>query len=250
MRIRGISTIAAVAVTAGALAGCNGSSTAGSGTGSGATTPAASTTSTAATPSRTTTAAPSKTTATKADATKTTASPSGSSASQDELKGKIIAGAPPQDLTWLVRRVPSSWKKVTNVGSGQSEWSIGGRCAVLLDQPAGIGTQPQPDSRGVLEHTADRTGQAFPGKPKPKYVAGAQKQHTLPNVVTGLNGITTAKFEEDVADYGKGRAQFLAYRNGDFALTFTGVCGTKAGFAAKKNVFESFISDLSAHTTY
>ena len=236
-------TIAAAAVTAGALAGCNGSSSAVS---VAASPPASS----AATGHGATTASTPAATATTSRPTGPTASTSAGASSQDEILGEIAAGAPPKDLTWLYPDVPSSWKKMTNVGPGQAEWSIGGRCVVLLDQPAGIGTQKQPDSRAVLHRTANQTSQAFPGKPKPTYVAGSQKQRMLPNVVKGLHGTSTVKFETAVADYGKARAKFLAYRNGDFALTFTGVCGTKAGFAAKTKTFESFISGLEAHTTY
>lgn len=151
----------------------------------------------------------------------------------------------------MVPKAPSAWKRMPGTSAGQNEWNAGDRCVVFLDQPGGIGTQQQPDSKAVLRHTVDQTGLVLDGKPKATYVAGTEKKRFVANVVEGLNSKSSVSFEGVIADYGKGRrGRFLAYRNGDFALTFTGVCGTSAGFGKHDKEFQRFIGGLKAHTTY
>lgn len=186
---------------------------------------------------------------TSSETSTSAAPPSKTALSQQQLLAKISAGAPPKDLTWRYPDPPTAWKKL-KTDNGTLQWQLKGRCVITLGQPAGLGTKTTPDSQGVLEHTAEQTSTAFPGKPKPKY--HDQKSRMVTNVVTGLNGKATVKTQESLVDYGKSiRSRTVAYRDGDFALTVVSLCGTPQLFAsASKSDLDPFINKLQVRTTY
>lgn len=168
--------------------------------------------------------------------------------SQSQIEAAIVAGAPPKDLNWMLPKVPAAWKKLST-GTGTLQWQTRDGCGLMLDQPGGIGTGPTPTSEGVLEHTAERNRAAFDGNPKPVYSNRTTRK--LPNIVEGLHGTSLVTFQEATVDYGKARTQQLAYRNGDFALTFVGFCRDAKSFAvAKKADFEPMLAKLQTHTRY
>ncbi|HWC21174.1 MAG TPA: hypothetical protein VG502_02630 [Flexivirga sp.] len=201
------------------------------------------------------TSAASPTTSASTGSTPSSSSASGTSShssgtpSQQELVAKIAAGAPPKDLTWRYPHPPAAWKKL-KTDPGTLQWQLKGRCVITLGQPAGLGTAKTPDSRGVLEHTAEQNSSAFPGKPAPKY--HGRKSRMVTNFVDGLNGTSQVKMQESLVDYGKSiRSRMIAYRNGDFALTVTSLCATPELFAtASKSDLDPFINKLQARTTY
>lgn len=225
---RGAAGIITAALVAGALGGCTSGAPEVSAT---------SATSSRAVPSRASTTPP-------------TGSPSsGTTGNQQDLEAKIVAGAPPKDLTWRYPRPPASWKKL-KTDRGTMQWQVAGRCVITLGQPAGLGTAATPDSRDVLEHTAEQNSTAFPGKPQPTY--HGRRTRLVTNFVDGLQGTSQVTMQESLVHYGRsGRSRIVAYRSGDFALTAVSVCGTRQLFAsASKSELDPFINKLQVRTTY
>lgn len=148
----------------------------------------------------------------------------------------------------MVPKAPAHWKKLSSE-TGTLEWKTREGCLLILDQPSGIGTDPTPTSEDFLKGNAERFSAAFDGKPKPTY--GNRTTRKLPNTVPGLHGTSLVTFREATVDYGGIRSQQLAYRNGDFALSFDGFCNDPRTFEVAKNAdFEPFLTKLEVHTRY
>ncbi|WP_446665926.1 hypothetical protein [Flexivirga sp. B27] len=255
MRTRGGSRaafVAAAGLLAVALAACDGGSSGGAVTSLGSGSDSSGSGSSG--PSTSGTEAPDSSAAGRTAGTSTSGSASAptsgsaSTLSADEVQAKIVAGAPPKDLTWLHPKTPSSWQKLKTDGAGTLQWRVEDTCVVTLDQPAGLGTKRTPTSEQVLEHTAEQTASALSAS-APKY--HDRKTRMVPNVIVGFNGSAKVQMAQSLVDYGKARSRIVAYRKGDFALTAQSICGDAKTFSsASKSEIDPFIDKLQARTRY
>jgi hypothetical protein len=187
---------------------------------------------------------------TPARTSSTTSSSSPSPTAPDEIDadelGGIVAGTP-EDVTWRVPAVPSSWKKLPT-DPGELQWQIRDTpCAVTLSQPAGLGTGPTPTQEEVLDMYATRTGKAAGSTLR----LGSRGTTMLP-LVSGSTGITAStKVSRATLAGGDGvQGIIYAYRSGDFALVMTAICGQAAYPGVEASDVRPFVRQLAVKADY
>ena len=157
--------------------------------------------------------------------------------------------AAPRDLAWRYAAPPSSWRRIgTQDAQGTTQWQVGTtRCGVSLSQPSGVGSAARPTSDDVADKAVSDLATTVPGTPTPTARRG---ELLLPDRVKGREGSTSVRFAARTASFGNGvQGYFLGYRDGDFALQLSAVCGQGA-YAARAAELQRFVRGLSAVTTY
>lgn len=204
-----------------------------------ATTPSASATS--ATP---TTAVP-----TSAPSGVGTTSATANTAEKARIRAAWRAGKPAKDLIWRIPTDPPSWTKLPKEQDGLQQWHVKPGCYVRLWQLDGAGGKNPMTARDVLEVTAEANSALFPGKPKPAY-----RNHSIIKTtafVGHINDVGQVKMAAAYVDYGKARAQVVAYRDGDLALSYTSYCSTAKSFTkVSASDFNAWRGRLAEETYY
>lgn len=158
--------------------------------------------------------------------------------------------AAPRDLAWRYAAPPSTWRRIsTQDAQGTTQWQVGTtRCGVSLSQPSGVGSAARPTSEDVVDKTVSDLATTVPGTPAPTVLQRGEL--LLPDRVAGRQGSEQVRFAARTASFGSGiQGYFLGYRDGDFALQLSAVCGQGA-YAARAAELQRFVRGLAAVTTY
>lgn len=167
--------------------------------------------------------------------------------SDEELQAKLVAGAPPKDLTWVVPTVPSGWKEL-ETEAGTRQWQVGELpCVVTVNQPAGLGTDPKPTSEDVAKDyigiSVKQTGATADLGPATQQLFTNHVNDDAFEVQSQFIGVPFTGTPGDVEGLAYG------YRAGDFALRAIALCGG-GQYATQGMELEEFLKSLTARTTY
>ncbi|KRA29430.1 MULTISPECIES: hypothetical protein [unclassified Nocardioides] len=166
--------------------------------------------------------------------------------SEEELQAKIVTGAPPKELTWIIPSAPADWREL-KAETGTRQWQVGdSRCIVTVNQPAGLGTGPTPTSEDVAKDyvgiSVKQTGATADLEPATQQLFANQvnsEDLQVQSEFAGVHFTGTSGLE----------GQSYGYRSGDFALRALALCGS-GEYADHGAELEQFLRSLAARTTY
>lgn len=166
-----------------------------------------------------------------------------------EIEAKLMADAPPEDLTWeFLADVPTDWTQL-EAGEGEIQWRVGdSRCAVLLAQPAGVGSTGELKGEDFARHYASAPLEQAGVEPvldpvsSRMYPALVNVDHVELKVRVAELHFTDGSGEFEGDSYG--------YRSGDFALVALATCGG-GDYAERSSEMLAFVQDgLAVNIVY